>query len=130
MIKQSDGTIRSTGCSNAHNINNMQAEVSTYHNETGKHVSSVVLGGNQTDVGLTLGATKDGGFILGLKTVAAGNGNEDSVVVKFGEDGDIEQALVLGNSTHNEQIIDIEQAQNSSNILTVGYVFANYSYSN
>ena len=31
-----------------------------------------------------------------------------AVLVKFGANGDIEQALVIGNSTYHDRVVDIE----------------------
>ena len=85
-----------------------EAEISTYHNASGEHLSSMVLGGNATDIGKALAPLKDGGYVMGGVSLSTGSCNEDSVLVKFGANGAIEQALVIGNSTYHDRVVDIE----------------------
>ena len=65
------------GCSNANNLGNMdggrEAEISTYHNASGEHLSSMVLGGNATDIGKALAPLKDGGYVMGGVSLSTGS---------------------------------------------------------
>ena len=54
--------------------------------------------------------------------MSTGHGNWDSVVGRFGPDGDIEQAWVIANSTHSDFVHGIAQEPVTNNTLAICYV--------
>ena len=54
--------------------------------------------------------------------MSTGHGNWDSVAVRFGPDGDIERAFVIGNSTHSDHVEGIAQEPVTNNTLVICYV--------
>jgi len=78
------------------------------------------IGGPEDDLGSSIDATTDGGFIVSGYTASYGNGGRDAMLIKLDASGNIQWLKTFGTS-HNDSFSDVIRTSNDEFIAT-GYI--------
>lgn len=88
IIPRPQGGYQAIGCSNAEDAGNMQMSL-THFNENAEIQSSILFGTNETDAGIVMTSSRNGGTIIGgtsnKQIYNSSNQSFDSVVVKLND---------------------------------------------